>query len=59
MIHGADDPLVLVEGGKDTAKTIPRAELMIVDGMGHDIPHGGAWPRIMTAVARHARKAGG
>jgi pimeloyl-ACP methyl ester carboxylesterase len=54
VIHGSDDPLVLVEGGRDTAKTIPGAELMIIDGMGHDIPHGGAWPRIMDAVAAHA-----
>jgi pimeloyl-ACP methyl ester carboxylesterase len=57
IVHGSDDPLVLVEGGKDTAKAIPGAELMIIEGMGHDIPHGGAWPRIMAAVAAHAKKA--
>ncbi|HEX5379373.1 MAG TPA: alpha/beta fold hydrolase [Phenylobacterium sp.] len=38
VIHGADDPLVPVEGGKDTAATIPGAELHIVPGMGHDLP---------------------
>jgi pimeloyl-ACP methyl ester carboxylesterase len=59
VIHGADDPLVLVEGGKDTAEAIPGAELMIIDGMGHDIPHGGAWPHIMEAVVAHTRKAVG
>jgi pimeloyl-ACP methyl ester carboxylesterase len=36
VIHGADDPLVPVEGGKDTAASIPGAELVIVPGMGHD-----------------------
>jgi pimeloyl-ACP methyl ester carboxylesterase len=36
VIHGADDPLVPVEGGKDTAASIPGAELEIVPGMGHD-----------------------
>ncbi len=36
VIHGADDPLVPVEGGKDTAASIPGAELIIVPGMGHD-----------------------
>jgi len=36
VIHGADDPLVPVEGGKDTAASIPGAELEIVPGMAHD-----------------------
>ncbi len=36
VLHGADDPLVPVEGGKDTADAIPGARLEIVDGMGHD-----------------------
>jgi pimeloyl-ACP methyl ester carboxylesterase len=36
VIHGADDPLVPVEGGKDTAASIPGADLVIVPGMGHD-----------------------
>ncbi|KAB7738843.1 alpha/beta fold hydrolase [Parvibaculum sedimenti] len=38
VLHGADDPLVPVEGGKDTAESIPGAELRIVPGMGHDFP---------------------
>ena len=38
VLHGADDPLVPVEGGKDTAASIPGAELRIVPGMGHDFP---------------------
>ena len=36
VIHGADDPLVPVEAGKDTAASIPGARLKIVPGMGHD-----------------------
>ena len=59
VIHGADDPLVLVAGGKDSAEAIPGAELMIIEGMGHDMPHGSAWPTIVEAVAAHARKAEG
>ena len=57
VIHGTDDPLVLVEGGKDTAKAIPGSELMLIEGMGHDIPHGGAWPRIVEAITAHTKKA--
>jgi len=36
VIHGADDPLVNVECGKDTAACIPGARLKIIPGMGHD-----------------------
>jgi len=56
VIHGADDPLVPVEGGKDTAEAIPGAELIIIDGMGHDLPHGGAWPQIADAIVNHTQK---
>jgi len=56
VIHGADDPLVPVEGGKDTAEAIPRAELIIIDGMGHDLPHGGARPQIVDAIVNHTQK---
>jgi pimeloyl-ACP methyl ester carboxylesterase len=57
VIHGTQDPLVSVEGGKETAKAIPGAQLMLIDGMGHDLPHGGAWPRIVDAIAAHTLKA--
>jgi pimeloyl-ACP methyl ester carboxylesterase len=38
VVHGAEDPLFSVEGGKDTAANIPGAELRIIPGMGHDLP---------------------
>ncbi|MGA2107270.1 MAG: alpha/beta fold hydrolase [Syntrophorhabdales bacterium] len=57
VVHGTGDPLVSVEGGKDTANAIPGAELILIEGMGHDLPHGGAWPRIVEAIAAHTRKA--
>lgn len=38
VIHGDADPLVPVEGGKDTAANIKGAELKIIPGMGHDLP---------------------
>jgi len=57
VVHGTDDPLVPVEGGKDTAKVISGAQLMLINGMGHDLPHGGAWPRIVEAIAAHTLKA--
>jgi pimeloyl-ACP methyl ester carboxylesterase len=56
VIHGTDDPLVPIEGGKDTAKSIPGARLILIEGMGHDLPHGGAWPQIIEAIAEHTLK---
>jgi pimeloyl-ACP methyl ester carboxylesterase len=56
VIHGADDPLVPVEGGMDTAEAVPEAELMVIEGMGHDLPHGGAWPQIIDAIVAHTHK---
>ncbi|NOY69065.1 MAG: alpha/beta hydrolase [Deltaproteobacteria bacterium] len=53
VIHGDEDPLVPVEGGKDTAAAVPGAKLIIIEGMGHDLPHGGAWPRIVDAIIEH------
>lgn len=57
VVHGTGDPLVSVEGGKDTAKAIPGAQLMLIEGMGHDLPHGGAWPQIVEAITAHTLKA--
>ena len=53
VIHGDADPLVPVEGGIDTADAIPGAELLIIEGMGHDLPPA-IWPQVIEAIARHA-----
>jgi len=53
VIHGIDDPLVPVEGGKDTAQAIPGSKMVLIEGMGHDLPHGGAWPRIVEEIITH------
>jgi pimeloyl-ACP methyl ester carboxylesterase len=50
VIHGADDPLIPCEGGKDTARVIPGAKLFIISGMGHDMPKG-VWPQIVDAIS--------
>jgi pimeloyl-ACP methyl ester carboxylesterase len=38
VLHGSDDPLVPPEAGKDTAANIKGSELLIIEGMGHDLP---------------------
>ncbi|HMN73210.1 MAG TPA: alpha/beta hydrolase, partial [Rhodoblastus sp.] len=54
VIHGDVDPLVRVEGGIDTAKSIPGAKLVIVKRMGHALPEE-LWPEIVDAIVDHAR----
>ncbi|HUA47623.1 MAG TPA: alpha/beta hydrolase [Solirubrobacteraceae bacterium] len=56
VIHGSKDRMVARSGGVATAKAIPGARLMIVDGMGHDLPEA-AWPRLVEAIAGHAHAA--
>ena len=38
VIHGADDPLIPLAAGEDTAAQIPGARLHVIPGMGHDLP---------------------
>jgi pimeloyl-ACP methyl ester carboxylesterase len=54
VIHGADDPLVPVEGGRDTAEAIPGAKIVEIPGMGHDLPVA-LVETIADAIAAHAR----
>ncbi len=56
VVHGLADPLVPVEGGKDTAKSVPGAKLELIDGMGHDLPDE-LCPRFVDLIASHAETA--
>ena len=38
VVHGAADKMVHVSGGRATARAIPGAELVVIEGMGHDLP---------------------
>lgn len=53
VIHGDADPLVPVEGGIDTAESIPGARLEIIKGMGHALPPV-VWPQVIQLLAAHA-----
>lgn len=59
VIHGTADPLVPAEHGRQTANAIPGAQLLLIEGMGHDLPHiKGPWPQVIDAVATHTKAAG-
>ena len=48
VLHGKDDPLVPFACGQDTARRIPGARLVGVDGMGHDLP-----PGVVEHILKH------
>ncbi|RKT02615.1 pimeloyl-ACP methyl ester carboxylesterase [Streptomyces sp. 3211.6] len=59
VIHGNDDPVCDVSGGRATAAAVPDAELAVFEGMGHDLPRE-LWPEIasrITALAGRAERA--
>jgi pimeloyl-ACP methyl ester carboxylesterase len=56
VIHGADDPLVPVAAGVDTARSIRGAQLKVIPGMGHDFAPA-LQPLIADAIAAHVRGA--
>jgi pimeloyl-ACP methyl ester carboxylesterase len=55
VIHGSEDPFNLIEAGKDIATTIPDAELVIIEGMGHSFPRE-ILPQIIKAIVMNSKK---
>ncbi len=53
VIHGSEDPLVAPTGGRATATAIRGCSLLMLAGMGHDLPRP-LWPQIVTAIAHTA-----
>jgi pimeloyl-ACP methyl ester carboxylesterase len=58
VVHGLADRLIAPSGGRATAAAIPGAELMLIPGMGHDLPPE-LWERLGDAIETNASRAGG
>ena len=58
VVHGEADPLVQVSGGQATAAAVPKSTLLLIPGMGHDLPEG-AWGRIIEAIVSNTERAAG
>jgi pimeloyl-ACP methyl ester carboxylesterase len=56
VIHGTADRLVAPSGGRATARAIPGARLLMIDGMGHDLPRR-VWPQVLDAITDNAARA--
>ena len=53
VIHGSADPLIPVKHGIHTAQVIPGAKLLIINGLGHELPPA-VWSQVVEAIAHHA-----
>lgn len=56
VIHGRADPLVPYACGEDTARRIPGARLVGIDGMGHDLPPG-VVAQLLAPLITHLNEA--
>lgn len=56
VIHGSVDKLVRPSGGRATARAIEGSRLVMIEGMGHDLPRP-VWPRLLDEIAENARRA--
>jgi pimeloyl-ACP methyl ester carboxylesterase len=52
VIHGTADTLIQPSGGQRTAALVPDADLLIIEGMGHDLPRP-LWPQLLDAITTH------
>src|SRR5262249_18899359 len=56
VVHGSEDPLVDVSGGKATAAAIRDSRLVVIEGMGHELPEA-VWPTLADAIVANAARA--
>lgn len=54
VVHGDADPLIASTGGEATARAIPGARLLVIPGLGHELPPA-VWPEVVAAVVANAR----
>jgi pimeloyl-ACP methyl ester carboxylesterase len=56
VVHGADDPLVDVSGGRATADAVNGADLVVYEGMGHHLPRE-LWAEIARRIGELVERA--
>lgn len=50
VIHGTEDPLFPLPHGEALAAAIPGARLLVVKGLGHQVPPPATWPVVVPAL---------
>lgn len=56
VMHGDQDPLVDISGGRATAAAVPGAEMIVFPGLAHDLPEQ-LWPAFVDAISANTAKA--
>ena len=56
VVHGSADRMVHVSGGRATARSLLGSELLIIDGMGHDLPRD-LFDTVIDAIDRTIQRA--
>jgi pimeloyl-ACP methyl ester carboxylesterase len=52
VVEGAEDPVYAIAHGAALADAIPGAQLLTLDGVGHELPRG-CWPILLPAILAH------
>lgn len=53
VIHGSEDPLFPLPHGEALAEAIPGATLLVLPGVGHEVPPPLTWDVVVPALLRH------
>jgi pimeloyl-ACP methyl ester carboxylesterase len=56
VMHGSDDPLFPLPHGRALAAAIPDATLVVIPGMGHQVPPPETWDLVVRALLQHTRE---
>jgi pimeloyl-ACP methyl ester carboxylesterase len=56
VVHGTRDVMIRPSGGKATARAIKGSRLVMIDGMGHDLPRD-LWGRLIDLVEENTARA--
>jgi len=55
VVHGTHDPLFPLPHGEALAASVPGARLLVVEGMGHQVPPRSTWPTVVPALLETSR----
>lgn len=53
VVHGSADPLFPLPHGEALAAAIPGARLLVLDGVGHEVPPPSTWDVVVPAILEH------
>jgi pimeloyl-ACP methyl ester carboxylesterase len=55
VMHGAEDPFFPLPHGEALAAAIPAATMLVIPGMGHEVPPPATWDLVVPALLQHTR----